>query len=179
MTDKKLKFRLVDAGCTEKDYRSRFIDENNLVTVTLKWSPEKSYYRVYPMITDSYRDLWASPFIRISREFTGIKTPMELEALVAERMKGASIDCEDNDLTINWNGVPAFKVSTPGDKSVCEIVTVYKDDPFKEFVLDSRTIEHTDKFTATCVDYNPRNERKVKLVQVNVTRFIGGTVETE
>ena len=124
---------------------------------------------MYPTIADSYRDLWASPFIRISREFTGIKTPMELEALVAE----------DNDLTINWNGVPAFKVSTPGDKSVCEIVTVYKNDPLKEFVLDSRTILHTDKFTATCVDYNPRNERKVKLFQVNATRFIGGTVETE
>ena len=55
MTDKKLKFKLVDAGCTEKDYRSRFIDENNIVTVTLKWSPEKSYYSVYPTITDSYR----------------------------------------------------------------------------------------------------------------------------
>ena len=108
MTDRKLTFKRVDSGCTMKDYRARFIDDNNLVTVTLKWSPEKSYYRVYPTIADSYRDLWASPFIRISREFTGIKTPMELEALVAERMKGAFIDCEDNDLTINWNGVPAF-----------------------------------------------------------------------
>ena len=179
MTENKLKFRLVDAGCTEKDYRSRFIDENNLVTVTLKWSPEKSYYRVYPTIADNCCDLWASPSIRISREFTGIKTPMELEALVAERMKGAFIDGKDDDLTINWNGVPAFKVSTPGDSSVYEIVTVYKDDPLKEFVLDSRTIERTDKFVATCVDYNPRNERKVKLVQVNARALIGSTVETE
>ena len=179
MTEGRLIFKRVDAGCTEKDYRARFTSTDGLVTVTLKWSPEKSYYRVYPTIADNCCDLWASPSIRISREFTGIKTPMELEALVAERMKGAFIDGKDDDLTINWDGVPAFKVSTPGDISVCEIATVYKDDLLKEFVLDSRTIERTDKFAATCVDYNPRNERKVKLVQVNARALIGNNIETE
>ena len=177
MTEK-MKFKLVDAGCTAKEYRSRFLSTDGRVTVTLRWSPEKSYYRVYPTIADD-NDLWASPSIRISRELTGIKTPMELEALVAERMKGASIDGTVDDFVINWNGAPAFKVTTPGDKSVHEIVTVYKEDLLKEFVLDSRTVERTDEFVATCVDYNPRNERKVKLVQVNAQAFIGSIVETE
>ena len=30
MTDRKLTFKRVDSGCTMKDYRARFIDDNNL-----------------------------------------------------------------------------------------------------------------------------------------------------
>ena len=178
MTEK-MKFKLVDAGCTDKDYRSRFISTDGLVSVTLKWSPDKSYYRVYPVLHDKSDNLWASPSIRINREFVGIKTPMELESLVAERMAGASIDGEDNDFIINWNGVPAFRMRTPGHVSVCRVTTVYKDDIINEFVIDTRTIERTGEFTGTIVDYNPRNTELINVVQVDAQKFIGSTVETE
>lgn len=178
MTEK-MEFKLVDAGCTERDYRSRFISTNGLVSVTLKWSPDKSYYRVYPVLHDSSDNMWASPSVRINREFVGIKTPMELVSLVAERMAGASIDGEDNDFTINWNDVPAFRMRTPGHASVCRIITAYKDDIIREFVLDTRMIERTGEFSGTIVDYNPRNAELVNIVQVDAQKFIGSIVATK
>lgn len=178
MTEGKITFKRVDAGCTAKDYRARFTSTDNLVTVTIKWTPEKSYYRVYPVITTCC-GLYASPAIRINREFEGIKTPMELEALVADRMNGASINGKDNDFIVNWNGVPAFKMQTPGHESVHMITTLYKDDLVKEFVLDDRSIELGDNHTGTIVDYNPRNTSPLKVIQVNGNVFIGHTIETE
>ena len=178
MTEGKITFKRVDAGCTAKDYRARFISTDNLVTVTIKWSPEKSYYRVYPVIANSF-GLWASPAIRINREFEGIKTPMELEALVADRMNGASIIGEENNFTINWNGVPAFKMQTPGHESVHMITTLYKDDLVKEFVLDARSIKLGGDHSGTLVDYNPRNISPLKVIQANGTIFIDHPIETE
>lgn len=179
MTEGKLTFRRVDAGCTEKDYRARFTSTDGLVTVTIKWSPDKSYYRVYPVVGDMSCGRWASPEIRISREFEGVKTPMELEALVVERMKGAFVTGSEKDFTINWGGVPAFKVQTLGHKSVHTITTLYKDDPVKEFVLDDRSIKLGENHTGTIVDYNPRNSSSLKVVRVDATWLIDSTVETE
>ncbi len=178
--DKKLVFRRVDTGCTATDYRARFTSTDCRVAVTVKWTPDKSWYRVYPMICDIDGDLWVSPTIRIDRQVENIKTPMDLEALVIERMKGASISGDRKDFTINWNGVPAFKVKMPGHESIHMITTVYKDDIIKEFVLDDRTISVDDSMrTGTIVDYNPRNPNPLKVIRVDNTTLIGSIIETE
>lgn len=177
--DKKMTFRRVDSGCTATDYRARFISTDGLVTVTIKWSPDKSYYRVYPVVGDMSCGRWASPEIRISREFEGVKTPMALEALVVERMKGAFITGGEKDFTINWNGVPAFRVQMLGHKSVHTITTLYKDDPVKEFVLDDRSIKLGENYTGTMVDYNPHNSSSLKVVRVDATQFIDNDIVTE
>lgn len=179
MTEGKLTFRRVDAGCTANDYRARFTSNDSLVTVTMKWSPDKSYYRVYPVVGDMICGRWASPEIRISREFEGVKTPMELEALVIERMKGAFITGSEHDFTINWNGVPAFRVQMLGHKSVHTITTLYKDDPVKEFVLDDRSIKLGENHTGVIVDYNPHNPSSLRVVRADATRFIDSTIESE
>lgn len=179
MTDKKLTFRKTDSGCTEKDYRARFTSTNGFVTVTAKWTPDKSYYRVYPVIADIDGNLWASPAICVDREFEGVKTPMDLEALIIERMKGASISGDANNFTINWNGIPAFNIQTLGHKSVHTIATLYNN-LTKEFVLDDRTIRTDGNMrTGTIVDYNPCNPNPLKVIRVNDTTLIGSIIETE
>ena len=180
--DKKMTFRRVDSGCTATDYRARFISTNNLVTVTVKWAPDKSYYRVYPLVEDFEGCLWASPAIRIDRVVDNVKTPMELEALVIERMKGASIVGSENDFTINWGGVPAFKIQMPGSTVVHVITTLYKNDIIKEFVIDENTIKPDDgsrKRTGVITDYNPRNPSSLKVIRVDNTSLIGSIIETE
>ena len=179
MTEGKMLFKRVDAGCTANDYHATFISTDELVIVTIEWSPEKSYYIVYPVIAEcDFSSWWASPSICITREFEGIKTPMELEALVTDRMNGASIIGDEHDFTINWNGVPAFKVQTPGHKSVHMITTVYKDALRKEFVLDTRSIKCSDNHTGTIVDYNPRNLSHLTDIMASGATFINATVVT-
>lgn len=179
--DKKMTFRRVDSGCTATDYRARFTSTDCYVAVTVKWTPDESCYRVYPMICDIDNNLWVSPAICIYREFQGVKTPMDLEALVIERMKSASISGSKKDFTINWGGVPAFKVKIPGHESVHVVTTVYKDDVIKEFVLDNRTIRFNDDSMKTGVitDYNPHNPSSLKIIRVDNTTLIGSAIETE
>lgn len=176
--DRKLVFRRVDAGCTENDYRAMFNSTDGLVSVVILWTPSESYYRVYPIVGNTNGTRWVSPTICISREFNDIKTPMELEALVVERMKGASVIGSENDFTINWDGVPAFKVQTPGHRSVHRIATVYKDGLAKEFVLDDRSVKLGGGRTGTIVDYNPRNTGILNVIRIDNT-LIGGIVETK
>ena len=106
---------------------------------------------------------------------------MDLEALVIERMKGAFIDGSENDFTINWGGVPAFKIQMPGHITVHVITTLYKNDIIKEFVIDESTIKSDDgsRGTGVITDYNPRNPSSLKIIRVDNTTLIGSAIETE
>ena len=178
VTDRKLVFRRVDAGCTENDYRAMFNSTDGLVSVIMLWTPSESHYRVYPILGNANDTHWVSPTICISREFTDIKTPMDLEALVAERMKGASVIGSENDFTINWDGVPVFKIQTPGHRSAHMTITVYRGDIAKEFDLDDRSVKLGGGRTGTIVDYNPRNTGTLNVIRIDNT-LIGGIVETK